>query len=292
MAHADDGGAGAGMEGPREGMRPNGKTSIMNAPHKSLALACAAVLALSAPKADAAFVTAFEDSIIQPGGPRTGGGGTTLVDYFFNAEGSGNGRNASFAVADFSGLRLGISSLSQLGQLQLRLTEDNAGFTRPGPIAVYLSTDTTTNIGLGTPLTFQAQNTPTGLGTQLNNAVGNQLGTFGFTATGSTGSGTVDTIDLTRGLSSLSMAAQTSLLTALDNGGTIRLVVASADPSGTVAATFAGINNTDPSFATAGPALVATAASSAVPEPSSLILVGLGIAGMASAARRRAARVA
>jgi hypothetical protein len=226
------------------------------------------LLFLTAP-AHAGSVTASEVSIIQPGGPRTTGSGTTLVDFFFNAEGSNNGTFASFAVADFSGLHAGITSLSQLKQFQLQLTEDNAGFTTAGKIGVYLSTDTTTNIGLGSALKFQSSSLPQGLGTQLNGAVNNLLGTFSFPTTGSGSSGQIDTIDLTSGLSSLSSSAQTTLLNALNNKGAIRLVVAPEDPN--VSATYAGINNF--SFPHGAPVLSAAAA----PEPSSLLLLALGL---------------
>src|SRR5262249_10460306 len=121
---------GRGPSGPRAiGFTPRSSHPMRTYRHAMIG-ACVAALALSAqaPRACADSVTAVADSIIQPAGPRTQNGGTTLVDFFFNAEGSGNGTNASFAVADFSGLRLGISSLSQLSQLQLSLTEDNAAF--------------------------------------------------------------------------------------------------------------------------------------------------------------------
>ncbi len=250
--------------------------------------AFAAALAFSAhaPRASADFVPAFADSIIRPDGPRTTNGGTTLVNYFFNAEGGGNGTNASFAVADFSGLRLGLTSLSQLSQLQLRLTEANAGFTVAGPIGVYLSTDTTTNIGLGSPLRSLATSAPEGLGTQLNNALANRIGSFSFPTTGNGGSGQVDTIDLRAGLANLGASAQAALLASLDNGGTIRLVVAAE--GATAAATYAGIGNF--TYPNGAPTLAASAAPAAVPEPASLVLLGLGTLTLIAARCRRAPR--
>jgi hypothetical protein len=222
-------------------------------------------------KAEAASVTTISDSIIQPGGPRTSGG--TLVDFFFNAEGNNNGSNASYAVADFSGLHLGITSLSQLNSLSLTLTQANAAFTANGTVGVYLSTDTITPIGLGSPLKFQSSSSPTGLGAQLNNALGNSLGTsFAFVQVAN---GHQDVLNLLPSVSGLSAAAQSFLLNALDNGSDIRLVVAPQDAN--VVATWAGINNTSPPGTNPPPILTATA----VPEPSSVILIGLGLAGTA-----------
>jgi hypothetical protein len=207
-------------------------------------LAATGLVGLTVP-AHAGSAVATAVSIIQPGGPRTTNGGTTLVNYFFNVEGSNNGTFASWAPADFTGFHLGLSSLSQLGTFQLKLTEANAGFSHSGNVAVYLSTDTTTNTQLGSPLVFQTSLLPQGLGTQLNDAVSNgPLGTYFFPQTGTGNNGTVDTINLLPGLLGLSSSAQNTLLTALNTGTDIRLVIAPTDAN--VAATWAGIGNTSP----------------------------------------------
>lgn len=255
----------------------------MSTIRKGLLAAFTVVLCMTAIKAQAGTVDASADSIIQPGGPRTTNSGTTLVNYFFNAEGSNNGTNASYAVADFNGLKLGITSLSQLTSLSLTLTQANAAFTTNGTVGVYLSTDTTTNIGLGSPLTFQAASSPTGLGTQLNNALGNSLGTtYAFTEVAN---GHQDVFNLLPYVSSLSSAAQSVLLTALETGSDIRLVVAAEDAN--VVATWAGIDNTSAPGNNPPPILMATA----VPEPSSVILMGLGIVAAGLGLRRRTALV-
>jgi len=251
-----------------------------------------ATLALSAALAPTAsadltqFETASADSIIQPGGPRTTSGGSTLVNYFYNVEGSNNGSNASWAPSDYSGFSMGLTSLSQLTSFQIALTEVNAGFSHSGLVGVFLSTDTTTNIGLGSPLTFQTGTAlPTGLDSQLSNAVGNPLATYTFPQTGSGNNGTVDTINLLPGLAGLNGTAQADLLAALNGGGDIRLVIAPLDT--TVAATWAGIGNTSSGGPFAAPVLEANV----VPEPSSALLMGLGFVAVAAglALRRRAA---
>ena len=79
----------------------------------------------------------------------------------------------------------------------------------------------------------------------------------------------------------LSSGAQSLLLAALNNGTTIRLVVAPEDAH--VAATYAGIGNF--TFPNGAPTLVAS-----VPEPSGLLLIGLGLTGVAVVSRRELLR--
>jgi len=219
---------------------------------------------LWAQAAEASVITTLvEDSIVQPGGVRTTNGGTTLVDYFFNAEGSSNNSFASFAPVDFS-VPSGAHILSTGVTLTLKLTEDNAAFTTPGMLDILLATDTTTNIGLGSPLAFQTSSLPHGVGTQLNNPA--VLGSFSFPTSGNVNSGQVDTITLTP-----TGAQLTYLVNQVNTNGDIRLVLAPADAN--VAATYGGIGNS--SFA--GPQLTITDSSDAVPEPATVFLSLVGI---------------
>jgi hypothetical protein len=247
-------------------------------PRFLVALLAPILLFGSSTRAAAESVATFSDSIILPGGPCTTNGGTTLVDYFFNIERSNYGNFSSFAVADFAGLHLAINSLTQLAQFSVALTEDNAAFSAPGTYGIYLSTETTTNIGLGSPLRFQSSQLPQDLGTQLNGAINNPLGTFFFAQTGSVGSGTIDTINLLPGALALSSSVQSFLVNQLTDGGTIRLVAASKDSG--VTATYAGIG--DFNFPNGAPTLAA----SAVPEPTGLAIGCLAL-GLIECAQRR-----
>jgi hypothetical protein len=80
---------------------------------------------------------------------------------------------------------------------------------------------------------------------------------------------------------SLSSGARSLLLAALNAGTTIRLVDAPEDAH--VAATYAGIGNF--TFPNGAPTLVAS-----VPEPSGLLLIGLGLTGVAVVSRRELLR--
>ncbi|MBV9744435.1 MAG: hypothetical protein JO099_11775 [Acidobacteriia bacterium] len=193
-------------------------------------------------------VMASDDAIIQPGGPRTTNGGTTLVNYFFNAEGSNNGSFSSFAVADFQ-MPAGVT-FGPTDTLSLLLTQDDAAFTVNGSLLFYLTSDTTTNIGLGSPLIFNSASLPTGLDSQLSQRYLLGTGTF---AEGTSGQTDVFTFSPTG-------AALSYLASDVGTGGLVRLIVAPGDPN--VAATYAGISNL--TYPNGGPELII----SAVPEPS------------------------
>jgi hypothetical protein len=94
--------------------------------------------------------------------------GSVAGQMFLDIIGRGNPFAApSFSVVQFNGGDLGLSGVTQVTSVTLDLTEGLFGAASKGPMAFYVTEDTTTDIEPGTtPLMFDLT-TPSGVGTQL-----------------------------------------------------------------------------------------------------------------------------
>jgi hypothetical protein len=225
------------------------------------------VLSFAIPAHADLTVSASDNATITTMGPRPGTNGKR----FFNVEGynSANTLFASFGVLDFQAPTG--ESILLADTLELSLVESNAQNTNAGALNFYLTSDTVTDIQPTTsPLKFQSGSLPDGLGTQLTPAY--LLGSGTFNTTGNINNGQVDSFTFT-----LSGAEQTYLTNQINAGGDIRLIVTPGDPN--VVATYAGFSNTTFN----GPSL--TVATTAVPEPSSILILLAGLSLLAAAVR-------
>ncbi len=243
--------------------------------HLTISLAAAAAISLSATAAlaDISTVEAFDNSTIQPNGPRTGASG----DNFFNIEGSDNGNFASFGVADFDADSLFTADIASINSATLQLTQSNAGFSLSGPLSVYLTLNTTADINVNPDTSADDGALELNYIPGNNGAASVDTALQPLTLLGS-GVYTVGNNGDVDGITLNDAAGLAVLQTAINAGGTLRFVI-TPDASDT-AATYAGFGNS--TFA--GPTLQVDA--TLVPEPTSLALVGLG--GLALLRRRRA----
>jgi hypothetical protein len=114
-----------------------------------VSIAAAAGFAASSTAQTTANAVAVQTGTIQPTGPRPPANG----DNFFNIEGANNTTFASYGVArwDLTAVRAAFDAAYGAGQwsvssVELELTQANAAFSHVGGVAVYLSSDDTTDV--------------------------------------------------------------------------------------------------------------------------------------------------
>jgi hypothetical protein len=215
-----------------------------------------------------ANATAQLTSTIQPAGPRTG----VNNDRFFNVEGAANGTFASYGVCrwDLSAIRGQFDVAYGAGQwqitkIELEMSQSNAAFSAAGAVAVYYSTDDTTDIktaagGLQHPFSDGPGLTDLALGNGGNHILSYQYINVGATT------GTIDRYTQTGSLQNGAPLSAAEILTLapdlvadITGQNILTLVFVDADPI--VAATYRG---QEPFLGVVGPNLFITAEPSGV----------------------------
>lgn len=175
---------------------------------------------------------AADNATVQPAGPRAGSSGKA----FLNVEGSANGTFASYGVADFNFGVLPMPVVS-VNSAQLALTQANAAFSTTGGVTFSLDqSGVLANIQpVTSPLAFDGSDPGTVTDVSQGDLSLLALGGGPFSYVLGT-SGDVNNYNFT-----LDLASQAELVSRLNSGATIRVVVGTVDA--TVAATWAGHTN-------------------------------------------------
>jgi hypothetical protein len=213
--------------------------------HRALCLLAIAGLALPAAAQTTSSAVAGQTGTIQPAGPRTGVNG----DRFLNVEGLVNGTFASYGVArwDTTAIRAAFDSAYGAGNweitgIELEMTQDNAAFSAAGAVAVYLTSDDTTDIKTAaSPLRHPFFDTVGAPDMPLGNG-GNPVLAYSFNVVGT---GTLDRYTQTGSLQngvpwlpSEALELAPDLVNKLTTSDALTLVFVDADPL--VAATYRG----------------------------------------------------
>jgi hypothetical protein len=147
-----------------------------------------------------------------------------------------NGYESSAStVAEFDTGGLFSGAILDITGFELTLTQSNAYFTKDGAVAFFITEDTATEIGPGSSMVWDSGDTLYGVGSQLDPKTAAGTGAFTEVADGHE-----DTYDLA---ADLSTAVKTYLITQINSGNPVCVIVAPND--GDVAATWAGYSNFD-----------------------------------------------
>lgn len=215
------------------------------------------------------FEPAAGNATVQASGNRTGTGGTN----FFNLQNNLNNQFSSYGVIEwnlgagaFTGAPAGLTA-AEIGPLQLRLTQSNAGFSRDTSLRFYLWNNFTPGLAPGdTDMTFDSESL-TGISDPPQAWFDTphslwELGTGNYAVTAN---GHVDTFTF----NNFPLAARSHIASQLNSNGSLRIVaVSTRDDDFAGAATYAGFTNS--TFT--GPELSLTI----IPEPGVLFSVLFG----------------
>ena len=201
--------------------------------------------------------------------------GTYGADTNFMNFGLSGGKFKGFAALDFDATSLGAVSGVNSAVLTLQESDFTSTSSVPVLLTVFAVTDNVSSLAKGQSAIIYNDGVPGGLTNQLGTAT--QLGTFLFNPNSLTNGGLSsqqDAINLTTGLGSIASLIDSS-------NHIVRLVIVTNE---TGEVTFAGAGTSSGGTASA---YIPTLALTPAPEPASMALLALGVAGIAARKRRK-----